>query len=54
VVTPAVLRDGLGHVDKPRVEKIVAQIRAQDGKSAPFDVSQVYSDKFMPPKIDVS
>jgi NitT/TauT family transport system substrate-binding protein len=54
VVTPAVLRDGLGHVDKARVEKIVAQIRAQDGKSAPLDVRQVYSDKFMPPKIDVS
>jgi NitT/TauT family transport system substrate-binding protein len=54
VVTPAVLRDGLGHVEKARVEKIVAQIRAYDGKTEPFDVTQVYSDKFMPPKIDVS
>ena len=37
VVTPAVLRDGLGHVERARVEKIVAQIRAHDGKTGPFD-----------------
>jgi NitT/TauT family transport system substrate-binding protein len=54
VVTPAVLRDGLGHVERARVEKIIAQIRAHDGRTGPFDVTQVYSDKFMPPKIDVS
>ena len=53
VITPGVLRDGLGHVDKARVENIVAQIRAQDGKTGPFDITQVYSDKFMPSKIDV-
>jgi len=54
VVTPTVLRDGLGHVDKARVERIVAQILAQTGKTGSFDVDQVYSDKFMPSKIDVS
>ena len=54
VVTPTVLRDGLGHVDKARVERIVAQIFAQTGKTGSFDVDQVYSDKFMPSKIDVS
>jgi len=54
VATAAVLRNGLGHVERARVEKIIAQIRAQDGKNGPFDVAQVYSDKFMPPKIDVS
>jgi NitT/TauT family transport system substrate-binding protein len=54
VVTPAVLRDGLGHVDKARVETIIAQIRAQAGSTEPFDAGQVYTDRFMPPKIDVT
>jgi NitT/TauT family transport system substrate-binding protein len=54
IVTPAVLRDGLGRIDRARVQKIVEQILAQAGKSSPFDVLQVYSDRFMPPKIDVS
>jgi NitT/TauT family transport system substrate-binding protein len=54
IVTPAVLQDGLGRIDKARVQKIIEQIRAQTGKSDPSDVLQVYSDKFMPPKIDVS
>ena len=54
VVTPAVLRSGLGHIDKRRVEKIITQILAQDGRNQRFDVTRVYSDQFMPPKIDVS
>jgi NitT/TauT family transport system substrate-binding protein len=54
VVTPTVLREGLGRIEPARVEKIVAQIRAYDGKLGPFDVGQVYSDQFMPAKIDVS
>jgi NitT/TauT family transport system substrate-binding protein len=53
IATPAVLREGLGHIDKTRVEKIVSQILAQAGRTDTFDVSQVYSDRFMPAKIDV-
>jgi NitT/TauT family transport system substrate-binding protein len=53
VVTPAVRRDGLGHIDTARVDRIVAQIRAVSDATGTFDVNQVYSDKFMPPKIEI-
>jgi NitT/TauT family transport system substrate-binding protein len=53
IVTPAVRRDGLGHIDKGRVERIVTQIRAVSEVTGAFDANQVYSDKFMPPKIEI-
>jgi NitT/TauT family transport system substrate-binding protein len=54
VITPAVRRNGLGHIDRARVAKILAQILGDGGKGKHFDIDQVYSTRFMPPKIDVS
>jgi NitT/TauT family transport system substrate-binding protein len=53
VITPAVRRNGLGHIERTRVAKIIAQILGDEGKTKHLDVDQVYSTKFMPARIDV-
>jgi NitT/TauT family transport system substrate-binding protein len=52
IVTPYVLKEGFGGVDKARLAKSIEQIGLSYTFKAPVKADDVFTDAFLPPKAE--
>ena len=50
IVTPATRKDGIGAYDRDRLAQNIAQVGKAFGLTRIPDVSEIYDDRFLPPR----